>query len=190
LNFATHAIAASLSESETPPKAEPLAEMTPPASRVLPWIGHGKNIAFSLSGTCLLPFFITSLNKYTFDHPGIHKQSEGVFDKTNWLWYISGSIGLGLGVLETVLKRGKNLSSNPRLIQDIMLALPAANVISLTLPTISTDISQEQKETIFYVSSLVSGAAFLGSALWSIKSWHQGRQKSGNIDKTVPTRCN
>jgi hypothetical protein len=185
LSFTTHAIADPFPESETTPKTAAETKIATPVSPTLTWMSYGKNTVFLLSGICLLPYSIKVLNTWTFNAKKVHDKSSSLFKKTMSVWLISSAIGLAL---EAILKRHQNPSSNQEFRRNIMLALPAANVPLLLLLLLIPEKILPPACTDFVTdtAAVFSGAAFLGSTLWSIKAWVQGRQKSENIDKTTP----
>ncbi len=165
LSLATQGMATPLSEVEGEPQAA-FAEDFPAVAKtegvtqesaLSRWVSKGKTAAFWVAGVSILPVAI------------IHTQGQNHGAKDNnyggmcvIAYGIGSVVGLVLGVVETALKRGRNLSPNQSLARDLMIAAPA-----VALPVVSFT---SLRGLSIYVPSIVS---FLSGALWSMKDWYQ-----------------
>ncbi len=157
LSLVTQVVATPLSEVEEEPQwdfTEDLQAVTTTKdvaqeTSLSQWVGIGKTAAFLAAEVSMLSILLHN------------------YDEVVPVWFLGSCLGFGLGILETVMKRGRNLSSKQALARELMIAAPA-----IALPVLFfTDYFVSHKASRGIGG--FSGLLFFGGALWSLKDWYQ-----------------
>jgi hypothetical protein len=172
LSLATQGMATPLAEGEG--SAQPVAKTAgvTQESALSRWVSKGKTAAFWVAGVSVLP---VAGCIQTQNQNQNHGAKDNKYLKMCIIAHVIGSVvGLGLGVVETALKRGRNLSPNQSLARDLMIAAPA---VALPVACAKSGLAW------IYAPSIIM---FLSGALWSMKDWYQKwRQPKANPEVEI-----
>jgi hypothetical protein len=145
------------------------------------WVIAFKNIAFAAAGLCLLPEFFDRFNDATFKLAIVEIGCQKLIAHREIPRAVFSYLGLGLCALEIAMKRKNCSFFNRTSIKNVMISLPALNYLLLKGLMYLCDtgaITGSDAQNFFVYSLMLSGTAFLGGAVWSIRDWRQGPQLS------------